>query len=343
MEEQIEDDIERKYKNKKNKWQRRLGLDNEEWESVENAIEEIVFKGPTICCVIFLVLIVVLIATSIAVIAPNEVGLKWVPTKASLSEELYQTGINFMSPFSKVVRWPSKQTTIEFVGENRVECNSKDGLKIIFDTSFQFTPEASHLYELTKTFRDFDNYVEFVTDSAMSVATHTCGDFSAEEFQTRRSSVALELESEISEELFSLFRARVAQVQLNNIRRPNDYERVVTEKENSRSEIALAENERAQAITRGETDVAFAEQEVFKVKRTAQQQAEAILAGANFTGEGIKGKYEAFAHKYGLVKTEYGLSEEAILTYVSNELFSGKDTKLTVQAPSQLVYKDSLQ
>jgi hypothetical protein len=289
------------------------------------------------CCLTFTILIIVLLATGITTISSTEVGVEYKTVEAKLVPDLILEGLHGITPFSQVIRWPVIYQTTTFTGPDIIDCNSKDGLQIILDVSFQYVPQISKIYELTKIYKDFDNYKLVLNATARSSIRHTCSDFTSVDFQRSRSLVHNQLEQDVRKSIQDVLYSTVVELQLRNIDRPRAYENSVETAEAARSDIPLALNEREQRLTSSKTKLVESKQAANKTLDSATTRAEVILTAANIEAETIVHWYDIRKDVYSRVKDTLGLSVEELLSYLGNELF-GSRGKLVSGEPSQLIY-----
>lgn len=120
-----------------------------------------------------------------------------------------------------------------------ISCNSMDGLEIIVDVSFQYKIEFDELYNLTLLYKDFGDYAEFVESIARANIQHSCGEYTAEDFQKQRNLVANTVSDAITTDYALQVGALVSQTQLREINRPVEYDDAVRDKENALNDITL--------------------------------------------------------------------------------------------------------
>eukprot|EP00924_Labyrinthula_sp_SR-Ha-C_P007209 maker-scaffold_8-snap-gene-12.54-mRNA-1 protein AED:0.32 eAED:0.32 QI:310/1/1/1/1/1/2/100/311 len=275
----------------------------------------------------------------------TERGVAYSTAFARFQNEIMESGGIQTRPYAaKVFFWPRTEATVEFRPDGdqpRIVCNSEDGLRILLDVSFQYFPEQDKLVQLTQEYGGFDQWRGLLISQAESEIRHVCGEFSADDFQTARGAVALQLEQVVRNQTGELLSAEITKLQLVNVNRVAEYENAVRSKENARSEISLAENERSQAITKAETTRNVAIQEQQRILNTANTTAQIITAQANATAEGIKDRFEQLAAVYKTAMDVNGFDTKGILTYISNEIFHN-DVTIAVEAPVQITFRDEL-
>lgn len=290
------------------------------------------------CCSGFSLFLIILLAMSLVTIGPDETGLSYNRISATLGDEALSEGLQLIPAFGTVLRWPKVYTSVEAV----ITCNSVDGLAMTLAYSFQYVPRLEELYDLTLDFKDFDTYSALLRVQAVSSLSHVCGDFTAEEFQTRRSEVSVTMNAELEQQLSERFSATLARFQLKNIDRPTSFENAVKAKEDARSDIQLAENEREQLLTKARTTLATAAQEQARLLDTANSQSRILEKQAVAFAAGVVSEYESLAQVYEEVIASSGLTVDGILQYMSNQVFSTTDSVVAASTPSKINFQADL-
>lgn len=200
-----------------------------------------------------------------------------------------------LPPFPGLVLWPQREQEVlfEYLALGLIYCNSKDGLRVVLDVSFQYKIPENKIYELSMKYKDFSTYSKMIESVARANIQHSCGEFTAENFQTLRNDVATLISQALKSELQTKLSAAVSQTQLRNIARPKEYDNVVRDKENALNEIklgkrfanitslgnfnnlvlCLAEAERDQAVTLARTNAEKKILEGLRVVDTARRDA----------------------------------------------------------------------
>ena len=178
--------------------------------------------------------------------------------------------------------------------DDKVVCNSMDGIKIELECTFQFVPDMEKMYELTMKYKDFATYSALVRLQARSAIRHACGRSSAQEFQTERAKVVGWMNDAVRTALDTKFYAEMKLLQLKNVERPTLYQTAVEAKETARSDIDLAGNERDQAITIARTRLDKANQVADATMDTAYAQANVTVRYAKSTADALLDKYRSY-------------------------------------------------
>jgi hypothetical protein len=146
------------------------------------------------------------------------------------------------------------------------------------------------------------------------------------------------MEENVSDDLKKLHTI-LAQLQLNSVLRPLDYEEAVQEKETARTEIDLASNERDQEILKIEAEVLRGDQQVQEILNTAYTNANITVLEARLNAEAVVRLIDSYKDYFLRAKSTFGFSEpEEVLTWFENRLYSNKNKTISVDFPSQIGY-----
>ena len=331
------------------------------------------------CCCAFLTLVlllVILLPASLQKVGSTEVGLAYDSVWANLRESIMTEGLKTKPVFGDIILWPTDYQIIEFSGtpykddiEKGIMCNSKDGIQIQLQASFQFVPLQDKVYELTMNFRDFEGYKKLVTIQARSAIRHGCGTFTAQDFQLQRAKVQTSMQCLVKGYLGSndvgydtatcgeyytnatswqaplKFHAVVKLLQLKNVDRPRSYQAAVEDKETARSDILLAKNERSQRETQAQTVKDKSVQTAKIILDTANTDANVTMAFAKADAQAVLERYQAYEQAYGLAKTNLSLSDVGILAYFGNQMVGGKageNQTMAIPATAKVSYAGDL-
>jgi regulator of protease activity HflC (stomatin/prohibitin superfamily) len=128
-------------------------------------------KGCLCCSVVGgiisgIIIIIVLIATSIAKLEPYEVGLQYNPNSVTINQgRLYTSGTYFLCPGCKFIKFNKQMRTIQFgnqlqsssspdVSESSIVCRTNDALLAEIEVSFQYQL-SSDLADILEIYSDW--------------------------------------------------------------------------------------------------------------------------------------------------------------------------------------------
>jgi prohibitin 2 len=200
-------------------------------------------------------------------------------------------------------------------------------------------------------YRDFEKWADVVEAAGLSAIHHSCANYVISDFQNKRGeiqtdmeeNVRIKLEGDPEDALKEGVYAKVISLQLQNVELPVEYNDAVQEKQSAEEDIALAQNERKQELTKAETELLRSIEEARKIKDTARNEAQVLLTEARLKAEETTFAFEKEAEIISEVKSSLNLTTEGILAYLYNSLLSEVDTlKITSGEPAKLSRSDEL-
>lgn len=271
--------------------------------------------------------IVTILVCSFEQIDFNEYGLKQNIWTREISEEIYEEGFYYIDPFHTFLRFQSTWQTIEFTPDFSsddipLSTQTKDGLEVTVDVSFQFRLRKQDLLELYSSYgMDYRDYFIRVARSALR---EVCGEFSAIEFYATRSKVNLAMKTSLNDSLASLM--DVGEFQLRDIDLPDSFEAATEELEVARIQIQIEQYAQEAAIIEAQTLIFQAQADANITIIDAQAAADAL--DITLTAEGIL--LSELATAVGLNSTELltYLWIQAILEHDSSYLIIGENTPI---------------
>lgn len=288
------------------------------------------------------ILVPVLIAGSLERVESTEAGLEYDEIEKKLSRTILSDGLHQKATFGRLIKWPTTYQTIDYQGGNSLECNSFDGVVVDCGINFQFIVETQKIYDLTMEYKDFKNFRQVVIYRSRSAIRHACARFTARQFQTQRSAVSIAMNEEVTKYL-SPIHARVIEVQLVQVNRPQDYENAVEEKEKAIADIDLASNERQQLLTTVTTSLLVARQEANKTLNDAVTYSNITSDRAQADADAMDERFDTLAALYSDMKLSLNYSTEALLAYVgSNVVQSAQRLNVRLQSPAEMSWKADL-
>ena len=125
------------------------------------------------------------------------------------------------------------------------------------------------MYDAVIKYRDFTKWNRVVRGAGASAIQHSCSNFTISSFQNKRGDIQRLMEDNLrlklegdkveeergvgsvksSKEDFGVY-ARAVSLQLRNIELPKEYQAAVAEKQSAEEDIALAQNQRKQEVTK---------------------------------------------------------------------------------------------
>ena len=166
--------------------------------------------------------------------------------------------------------------------------NTRDGVPITVCVAFMFKPSKDHLYDLTKTYKDWEGYLKVLKWRSRSAIRHACSEFETKDFQTSRATVQARMEKKLGEEVSPAterpfkpsMHAEIMTLNFISHDQPAVYVDAITLTEDARNDIALAETQRAMLLTEAQTKLLEARQAANTTLMAASREASVIAAYA---------------------------------------------------------------
>lgn len=201
-------------------------------------------------------------------------------------------------------------------------------------------------------YRDFGRWSKIVETAANSAVQHSCSEFNITNFQNKRNliqsrmleNVRIKLEgSENGTFTEKGVYAQAVSLQLRNVYLPEEYKNAVAEKQSAEEDIALAQNQRNQEITKANTMLFTAEKEAEKIMNKAMNDVNVTLTLADLKAEETT---YAFARETEIIKQaklNFKLDTNGVLSYIANQLYAkAPNLMASIREPAQISVKDEL-
>ncbi|XP_068673436.1 uncharacterized protein [Montipora foliosa] len=230
-----------------------------------------------------IVFIGAMVGTSLRKLSTEEVGIAYNIHQKKLATEVKREGLHPGPPGYHFIIFPSVFQSISYAD---VECLNKEGIEIELIVHLQYRARPAQLREIILQFKDKEDYLKvlIVGESAIHDA---CSAFNTTQFQSQRASFQ-DLVRTILGRRFNSLWADVTDLQVQNIKRPDSYEKVVRQKEAAKENIKIAENERPRLLVEARTE---REEAITQAKITiqrAESEARVTLSKANAEADSIK-------------------------------------------------------
>lgn len=259
---------------------------------------------------------------------------------------------NFLTVYGSIIKYPNRLIEVDFssgVDEESykygtIRCLSKDGLVVTVGATFYYRLDISKIYDYTNIYKDFDGVHRVIVLNAQSSIRHACSLYDAIEFQTKRFAVQSSMQ-ELTQNRTAYLHVDLEDLQLTNIDRPDEFDSAVQDKESSRTDIDLAENERRQKIVEAEAGLARAEQKAQEIIDSANTQAEATFIEAQVKADAEVAMIESYRDAFLKVQQRFAFTDaQSLLVWFENRLFGGsnsqeaKNKNLIMDFPSKVGY-----
>lgn len=261
-------------------------------------------------------IIIGLVASSLKKLSTEQVALQYDVHQRVLKAEAYRAGLHLGPPGYRFVVFPNVYKTISF---DEIKCLNKDGLEVVLTVQFQYLVNTANenLKELIMEYEDHDKYMEVVLDMSEEVIHETCSTFNVTQFQTSRVQFQENLFQALRTKLFQNLKTDVRDVQVSNIQRPADYEKVVIDKESARQNINVAIQERPRILTAADTKMREAETQANITLNKAHTDARIMITKANAEAQAILKAYTTEAETYKQIVDNQNLTIAGLLSYLT--------------------------
>ncbi|XP_077997429.1 uncharacterized protein LOC144450659 [Glandiceps talaboti] len=257
-------------------------------------------------------IIIALVASSLKTLQSDEMGIKYDTIQKKLKNDVEQEGLHTGPPGYEFIKFPSVFRTLSFP---ELTCLNKDGVLIDLDVDFQYQTRFAELYEVVMEFRSHEHYVKVLKFAGEAAIHEACSKYNTTEFQTMRAVFQETVREQLSNR-FDLLKANVADLQVNNIARPSQYESAIREKEAAKENIEVAKNERPRQLTQAITAKREAETSATIAINKALSDARIIRNKAENEAAAIEKQYETEANTYRDIMNSQGLGVEGFLAYL---------------------------
>jgi len=301
-----------------------------------------------LCAGSALLVSIILISVSLHKIGSTEYGVEYDVWSKKLDDAAKTGGLHNGPPGFKFIRFPSTQISEDLEDT----CVSRDGLRVQFQISYQFLMLEEWILNVIVKYRDFGRWSKIVETAAYSAVQHSCSEFNITNFQNKRNliqsrmleNVRIKLEgSENGTFTEKGVYAQAVSLQLRNVYLPEEYKNAVAEKQSAEEDIALAQNQRNQEITKANTMLFTAEKEAEKIMNKAMNDVNVTLTLADLKAEETT---YAFARETEIIKQaklNFKLDTNGVLSYIANQLYAkAPNLMASIREPAQISVKDEL-
>ena len=294
--------------------------------------------GWGICSLLSLITVVTLIAVSLKKLTSVEYGVQYDKWKKTLDDAAKEGGLHVGPPGYKFIKFPSTQITADLVNT----CVSRDGLRVDFDVTFQYVMPAELIVDVVESYRDFKTWSTIVEAAGNSAVQHTCSQFNVTNFQTLRNEIQDAMLVNLVAKLEAVFALAIL-LQLRNVALPIAYTNAISSKQSAEEDIALANNQRTQEITKARTESLAALEEARKILDSAYNTGNVTLIEADLKAQETLFAFAKETEVLQQAQTNFNLSPNGILAYMTNQLYASTGgLDVTVGEPASISRKDLL-
>jgi len=300
-------------------------------------------------CCSGLIVAIILISVSLKKLTSTQLGVEYDVWSKQLDDAAKQGGLHNGPPGFRFIKFPSTQITAEV----RDTCVSRDGLRVQFHVSYQYLMTEGFIVPAVKKYRDFKKWGTIVEAAGNSAIQNSCSAFNITSFQSLRNLIQIDMFDELKLKLEGtpdtdienhdgVYALAIA-LQLKNVELPGAYKAAVSDKQSAKEDIALAQNQRNQEITKAQTALKAAKEEEKKIKAKAANDAKVALTEARLKAQQTT---FAFSEETATIKQaieNFNLDTNGVLSYLANQLYAKAPTlKAAIREPAKISLRDDL-
>jgi len=284
-----------------------------------------------------IVFIGAMVGTSLRKLSTEEVGLAYNIHQKKLATEVKREGLHAGSPGYRFIIFPS---VFESISYDDVVCLNKEGIETELIVQLQYRARPKHLREIILQFKDKEHYLKILKSVGESAIYDACSKFNTSQLQSQRASFQDLVRSTLGRRFNTLW-ADVTDLQVQNIKRPESYEKVIRQKEAAKENIKIAENERPRQLVQAKSDKEEAVKQAEITTQRAESEARVTLSKAKAEADSIKAAFDAEAAAFSKLKTDtLSNSVPGLLSYLGVRLIAENNNtvNLAIDAPAKTKY-----
>ncbi|XP_073257149.1 uncharacterized protein [Porites lutea] len=293
-----------------------------------------IILGAFVAVIIF---IGAMVGTSLRKLSTEEVGVAYNIHQKELSSEVKREGLHAGAPGYRFIIFPSVFQSITY---SDIECLNKEGIEIELDVQLQYRARPNDLRQIILQFKDKEDYLEVLKVVGESAIHDACSAFNTSQLQSQRASFQDLVRKTLGRRFGTLW-GDVTDLQVQNIKRPDTYEKVIRQKEAAKENIKIAENERPRQVVQAKAEKEEAVTQAKITVQRAESEARVILSKAQAEADSIKAAFDAEAQAFLKLKTDsFNNSVDGLLSYLGVRLIaeSNNTVNLAIDAPAKTKY-----
>ncbi|CAH3109179.1 unnamed protein product [Porites lobata] len=293
-----------------------------------------IILGAVVAVIIF---IGAMVGTSLRKLSTEEVGVAYNIHQKELSSEVKREGLHAGAPGYRFIIFPSVFQSITY---SDIECLNKEGIEIELDVQLQYRARPKDLRQIILQFKDKEDYLEVLKVVGESAIHDACSAFNTSQLQSQRASFQDLVRKTLGRRFGTLW-GDVTDLQVQNIKRPDTYEKVIRQKEAAKENIKIAENERPRQVVQAKAEKEEAVTQAKITVQRAESEARVILSKAQAEADSIKAAFDAEAQAFLKLKTDsLSNSVDGLLSYLGVRLIaeSNNTVNLAIDAPAKTKY-----
>jgi regulator of protease activity HflC (stomatin/prohibitin superfamily) len=132
-------------------------------------------------------------------------------------------------------------------------------------------------------------------------------------------------------------------LQLENVELPLEYKNAIAEKQRAQEDIALALNQRSQELTKANTELLAAKEEIKIILARAQNERNVTITEAQNIADQTLFAFEKETEVLQRVLNDFSLDANGIIAYMANQLYANAPKlKVSIGEPARVSRKDEL-
>jgi len=282
------------------------------------------------CLVASIVIIVPCIVKSIGRLQTHEVGVMYDTIWKKLGKDVYHEGVHFGPVSFEWIKFSSIFQSIRFMDLTAI---SKDGASVRLDISYQFRVRPQQMRNILMEFRDLLHFVDFLQIIGQAVVQDSVAIFDTAQLMSARAEFMDKVRSEVTLQ-HGKMHCDIADIQVENIRLPNDYEASVRQKEAARENIEVARSEEPRLITQALTEKREAETVAAITLDRANTNARIRLTEAGHEADAITHQFLKDTQSLVNIKSDLGLTTGGLISYMTSRAIARNQHSVYVGLPA---------
>lgn len=284
-------------------------------------------------------IVIALVASSLQKLTTEEAALQYDVHQRVLKPMVYRAGLHLGPPGFRFIIFPNNYKTVYF---KEIKCLNKDGLVVELNVHYQYLVNTANdnLMTLVLKYGDHKRYLVVVHDVSEEVIHEQCSTFNVTQFQTSRNQFQLNLFNALRIRLGGDLLTHVRDVQISNIRRPEQYEQVVIGKESARQNIDVAMEERPRILTAANTKKIEAETQANITLNRARTDGRITITRATSEAKAILNAYTTEAETYKTIMDNQNLTITGFLSYLTTRAIQSvkEPVYVNLDAPAKTTF-----
>eukprot|EP01083_Nonionella_stella_P060085 157118_1 len=278
-------------------------------------------------CAFGLLLAIILIPVSIKNVAHDEYAIRYDDLTNQVHTDVYTEGKYVCTPQTTMFVFPRtiQKMSLSF------DCLSSNGIEMYVEVDIQYQIPKAEVFDIFDEFGEKENLLSYLKLVAADSVRDSCGRYSAKNFYEERANIQNSIEEDMivtAEE--SKSHITITAVVLANFEFPTILDSAIKEKRASENDIAIAENERAGALTEAETVLKTAEIGAEKLKIEAAAEVNSIDAEAQAKASAIREVWANREAVYSEIKSAMEMSSTGfVYQYLTSVILQNAEDPIT--------------